>query len=297
MITIVIPAYNRSHLIKRAINSVIAQTETDWELIIADDASEEDIKSVVDGFNDSKIKYVRNTTNKGNAGARNLGVKNATGEYVAFLDSDDEYFPTFLAEIKKIISSSNNPGFVWSNVNRVKEDGSVHPNKFPSFWKPITANNKYEYFLNGIYFGTDFGLTVRKNVFDEVGYFDENLRVSVDTDFILRMSAKTNFNFTNEILVNTYEHSGGRVRTDLANKIKSYEIILEKHSLIKKNNTLLKKWKYKLMWMNFHAGNKPKARKCFYEFMPFFDFKFYSIYLLFELFPKKMGMKIHKKIC
>lgn len=91
LISIVIPTFNRAIELKRAINSVMAQTYQEFEILVIDDCSKEDIKSVVTSFNDSRIKLFK-LNEKGNANiARNFGVRKANGEYIAFLDSDDEY--------------------------------------------------------------------------------------------------------------------------------------------------------------------------------------------------------------
>src|SRR5688572_15780741 len=99
VVSIVIPTYNRAHLISRAIASVINQTFGEWELIIADDGSTDNTQEVVKGFlHDSRIRYYK----KGNSGAaesRNAGVKIASGNYVSFLDSDDEADPFWMEKM------------------------------------------------------------------------------------------------------------------------------------------------------------------------------------------------------
>lgn len=96
MISVIIPVYNREEELKRAITSVIEQTIKDWELIIVDDFSEKDIKSIVKSFSDKRIKYYR-LDKKGNANVcRNIGIKNSIGEFIAMLDSDDEWIPEHL---------------------------------------------------------------------------------------------------------------------------------------------------------------------------------------------------------
>ena len=92
-VSVVIPSYNRPHFLLRAINSVLRQTFTSFELIIVDDASTEDIATVITSINDSRVVFVKHNCNKGVNIARNTGLKISRGEYIAFLDNDDEWLP------------------------------------------------------------------------------------------------------------------------------------------------------------------------------------------------------------
>ena len=87
-VSVIIPTYNRSKIVKDAICSVLDQTESDLEIIVVDDGSTDDTHSIVSGISDDRVFYFFKT-NGGPAGARNLGLSKAKGEYIAFLDSDD----------------------------------------------------------------------------------------------------------------------------------------------------------------------------------------------------------------
>jgi len=93
--SIIIPTYNRAHTIRRPIDSIIAQTFTDLELVIVDDGSTDDTKSIVDSYRDARIRYVWQE-NQERSVARNHGIKLAKGEWICFQDSDDEYSPVHL---------------------------------------------------------------------------------------------------------------------------------------------------------------------------------------------------------
>ncbi len=93
--SIIIPTYNRAHTIRKAIDSIINQSYGDWELIIVDDGSTDNTKSVVDSYTDPRIKYVWQE-NQERSAARNHGIKLANGEWICFQDSDDEYLPDHL---------------------------------------------------------------------------------------------------------------------------------------------------------------------------------------------------------
>jgi glycosyltransferase involved in cell wall biosynthesis len=225
-----------------------------------------------------------------------LGAKSASGQYVAYLDSDDSYHPNFLEVMHNLILKNSHPGFLWCCVNRVT-DKQVAKVQWPSSWHPETAKDPYAYFLKGIYFGTDFGFTVKRECFESVGYFDEKLRVAVDTDFILRIVQHFNFAYTPDILIDTYEHAGERVRKNTLEKFRSYSIIIEKHwKKIQKDKGLITQWYYKLMWLAYHSGNKSEARKYWLYFIKQLRWSAMSLGLLFELLPRDQAVRVHRKI-
>ena len=116
--SVVIPTYNRGKVLRHAIQSVIQQTFENWELIIVDDGSEDDTKSLVSTITDNRIKYLYQQ-NKGRSAARNLGIEKAFGEYIAFLDSDDQYAENYLELIFEEIAQKNDPHLCFSSAEVV----------------------------------------------------------------------------------------------------------------------------------------------------------------------------------
>ena len=295
--SIVIPSYNREKLILKAINSVVQQSFKDYEIIIADDCSTDNTREVVNGLSIPNLHFFQNEVNKGNAGARNLGAKNAKGKYICYLDSDDQYHPNFLEKMYDLIQNHNEPGFLWCNVNRIDENGNKLDHSAPSKWKPMEADDPYVFFLNGLYFGTDFGFTVRKDCFQKTGYFDENLRAAVDTDFMLRLVQDFDFAHTLDVLVDTYDHSGPRVRKDSSQKLRSYKIMLKKHQhIIDEYVHLQQRWYYKLMWLSYHNNQKKDARSYLKKSISCGNKKATVAAVLFEVFPVDTAIRLHKKI-
>lgn len=96
LVTIIMPVYNRANIVSDAINSVLAQTYKNWELIVVDDFSTDDIKRVIEEFDDERIRLLKNCNEKGVSGARNTGLKYSNGDYIAYLDSDNDWDQDYL---------------------------------------------------------------------------------------------------------------------------------------------------------------------------------------------------------
>ena len=100
LISVILPSFNRGHLLPRALDSMLKQTYNNWELIIIDDGSTDQTEAVVKPYSSkyTSIRYYKMDKNVGACVARNFGLQKAAGEYITFLDSDDEYLPTKLEE-------------------------------------------------------------------------------------------------------------------------------------------------------------------------------------------------------
>ncbi|MFL9868195.1 glycosyltransferase family 2 protein [Paraburkholderia fungorum] len=109
LISVVIPTYNREATIARALESALKQTWTNIEIIVVDDGSKDDTQKIVEAINDPRIRYLKNEKNLRGGASRNKGGTLARGEYVAFLDSDDEWLPGKLARQMEAVSGRTNP--------------------------------------------------------------------------------------------------------------------------------------------------------------------------------------------
>lgn len=121
--SVIIPCYNRGHLITETIRSVLAQTETDFEIIVIDDGSTDDTKNVVQSISDSRIHYYYQE-NAERGAARNKGVRESGGRYITFLDSDDRFFPHHLRIVKEKLSA-HAASFYFQPYCWITTDGKV----------------------------------------------------------------------------------------------------------------------------------------------------------------------------
>lgn len=186
-ISIIMPVYNTPEkLLRRAIESVLAQYYDNWELCVCDDASSDaGLRSLLQNWaqHDPRIHVVFSKENTGIAGASNQALRLATGEFVGFLDHDDELSPSALYEVARLLQDHADADMIYSDEDKLGLGGRRDQPFFKPDWSP-------EYLLSCMY-TCHFGV-YRKALVDSIGGFREDFDGSQDYDLVLRMSEKTN---------------------------------------------------------------------------------------------------------
>ncbi|MEP3838939.1 MAG: glycosyltransferase family A protein [Algibacter sp.] len=181
--SVVIPLYNKADYIEDTLNSVLNQNYKNFEIVIVNDGSTDNSVSVVKRFSDSRITII-NQNNLGLSGARNTGIKNAKYEYIAFLDADDLWSADYLMTICNLLSIKSNSEVLATGVKtfRNKHKLDLKANTFKNEKVQIIFN----YFsLKQNIFGPS-ALVVKRNVFNNIGYFDNTINYGEDEDFFIR---------------------------------------------------------------------------------------------------------------
>lgn len=186
-ISVILPVYNRAAVVGRAIESVLAQEFSDFELVVVDDGSTDRSADVVRRYADRRIKLIRLVANQGGNAARNRGIAVSTAPLVTFLDSDDWFLPHKLGfEVRRFAERSDVDvlltGFVYSEESR-SEGKRRRPNPV------IESNAEFveALFMRRLRKGTP-GIAVRRSALERVGGFDEGLRRRQDFDLLLRLA-------------------------------------------------------------------------------------------------------------
>ena len=147
LVSIIMPSYNTGKYIAESINSVLAQTYTNWELIIVDDCSSDNTEEVVQSFKDNRIIYLKNENNSGAALSRNRALREAKGKWIAFLDSDDLWMPDKLRQQINFMKE-NDYSFSYTEYERIDEL-SNKLNIYCTGPRVLTKKRMYQYCYPG----------------------------------------------------------------------------------------------------------------------------------------------------
>lgn len=227
-VTVVIPTYNRPDLVMRALSSVCRQTFTDFEVLVIDDGQKERAEAAVASIGDSRIRYVANEHSLGGGGARNVGISMARGEFVAFLDDDDEWFPEKLQIQVDLLEKYPEAAVAFSGLEMCDVSGEVIRTVAPNEEGIVRP---FERLLRRPYIWTSV-ILMRLSLCDEEGFFDIHLTKNQEWDVTLRLSRLHPFVATNRPLARLHvldeeSHMGGK--GNMANIIKGNELFLKKY--------------------------------------------------------------------
>lgn len=222
-VSVIIPAYNSMAYLPETIENVLQQTYEDFEVIVVNDGSTDETEQWVSSLNHPKIKLV-SQANQGLAGARNTGITNATGEFLAFLDADDLWEATKLEKQVRALEENPEAGLVYTWVNYVNEQNIPTGQIFQhhdrgDVWRKLTEHNIVE---------SGSVAMVRRQCLEKCGVFDRNLGSYVeDWDLWLRIARYYHFEVIKEPLVR-YRQSSNSASRNWDGMLRSFEIVLEK---------------------------------------------------------------------
>jgi glycosyltransferase involved in cell wall biosynthesis len=201
-ISVIIPTYNRSRLLAEALASVACQTCRDFETLVIDDGSDEDIPSVCAGAS-VPVRYIR-IEHAGASAARNAGIEAASGELLAFLDSDDIWLPEHLARTISVLQAQPEVGLVYHPCQAADEQGrAVTPRRIPPLPSGFIARHLLAYDMVATP-----SVVCRRGLVQQVGGFDPSLPTGEDYDLFLRLSLLCPFVALPEPLLLRRRHAG-----------------------------------------------------------------------------------------
>lgn len=199
LVSVVIATYRRAALLPRAIRSVLYQTVSNLEVVVVDDASPDDTERVVSAIDDARIRYTRHELNRGLPASRNTGMRLARGEFIAFLDDDDEWLPT---KIEKQVALCIDRGF-----DAVLSASFIHDGDILRFDRPEVTSNDLR---RGNDFAPGSGLLAEARVLKEL-WFDESIGQGEDWDMLIRIvQRKCRIGYVDEPLYRV--NDGGHTR-------------------------------------------------------------------------------------
>lgn len=219
-ITVVIPVYNREKTIKRCIDSVVGQTFAPYEIIAVDDGSTDQTLVILENMSYDKLRVIRQN-HRGAQAARNLGIINAKGNYIAFLDSDDEWLPEMLEEEVACLLNKKDDCVIYSDC--YKNNGHKRIWKLPD----CTANSYASALKHG---GPMFqSLLVKKEWLLEMGLLDEKVPAYQEWDATICLAKRKRFFHIRKPLFIYYLHDGETISKDRNKGVAGYLYILNKH--------------------------------------------------------------------
>ena len=221
-VSVIIPNYNHAHYVSDAINSVLAQTFTDYEIIVVDDGSKDNSREVISAFGDRVRAIFQH--NQGLSAARNTGITAAKGKYIGVLDADDMYEPDFLATLVPLLEDQPDAGGVYCGYRFVDDTNNplpqveardVPPEKL--FWALVDGN-----------FLVPESIFVRKECYNQVGLFDPSLRALEDLDMWLRITKQFKVIHTTKVLTR-HRILAGSMSTDPTRQYQNRLSVIKKH--------------------------------------------------------------------
>ena len=201
-VTVVIPAYNAARTVERALASVWRQNYPELEVIVIDDGSTDDTYLCVGTCHNPNLRLIRLDKNRGECGAMNVGIQEARGDYIAFLDADDEWLNNKLSKQIPIIDSHPEMSFISCGGEAIAPDGSVvaafgldRPSCSPGdFWRALRAKSQV----------AKPSVVARRAKLLELGGFDEALKISGDQDMWIKLALSGEVGFIAEVLIRVH---------------------------------------------------------------------------------------------
>ena len=222
-ISVVIPSYNRKEFLKRSIDSAINQTKKPFEIIVVDDGSTDGTETMIKSDYDF-VKFIKQK-NKGVSAARNIGIEVSIGEWICFLDSDDEWKKDKLE--KQINAMKSNPGYKFFHSNEIWIKNGIRINQKKKHKK--YGGDIFDKCLDMCRISPS-SVMIDKTVFDEVGNFNENLVVCEDYELWLRICDKYRVFFIDEPLIIKYGGHQGQLSYSIESienhRIKALEYLI-----------------------------------------------------------------------
>jgi glycosyltransferase involved in cell wall biosynthesis len=209
VVSVVIPTYNRANILPRALESALAQTYDHLEVLVVDDGSTDNTAELVAQYAelDNRVRYLRQPQNAGVSAARNRGLREARGDFVAFLDSDDEWFPAKLeGQVERFGQVGENVGLIYCGVETIEGEGDSWT------FRPEHRGDVYEHLLLKNVIHTGSGVIIRRNVTRSAGFFDEEIPAIEDYEYWLRIARYYEFDFVEAPLIRYFD------ATDVARK-------------------------------------------------------------------------------
>lgn len=277
--SIVIPTFNRAHLLMDTIQEVLTQNFTDFELIIADDGSNDNTEEVINKINDPRVSY-KYQSNNGVSAARNFGARFAKGKYLIFLDSDDKVSSSWLEDYYDVLSK-NNAALVFSNMEKRGQDGKC--------FKTVNARSPYGNNVDfGIFIPGAFCLDI--HLFNRIKGYDIALKYGENTELSFRLfDLAPTISYTDKIGLYYYPSFDGGSK-NLKNLVDSNLYILEKHkSYFLKHKAAKRLYLQNAAVACIKLERHKEARKIFVQILFLYPFYFKNIFRLICSFHPKLA--------
>lgn len=246
LLSVVIPTYNRVDYLREAIESVLAQTYKNYEILVVDDGSTDNTRELVASYA-SRIKYIYQD-NKGPSAARNNGIRNAKGNLIAFLDSDDLWHPDKLAKQVAVFVENPSLSFLATGYGEINTKYEViKTNVLQS--SELRSLQRKEMYKN--FFATS-SVMVKKTCFNKAGLFNENLHFAEDWEMWIRILKYYSFDYVPNLLVQYRVHPIKITTTSVSNNITDWKKVIEMHSCNGDGfkDIILKKKRFSWLYLN-----------------------------------------------
>lgn len=220
--SVIIPTYNREKLISRAIDSVLCQSFTDFELIIVDDGSVDNTGKIIDKYDDERIKYIYKE-NGGQNSALNVGIKEAKGKYLAFMDSDDVWLENKLQKIYEKYQSSSKYRVVYHSTG-IYRRGKIIPIN-----DDYLEGKIFKEVLKQGFMSSQISLSCEKKCMEDIGCFDEKFIVYQDDDVCFRLAKNYDVGLVKDVLSIIGGEADNRVTKNKIRTVYDYRQLIEKY--------------------------------------------------------------------